>query len=137
MVNLIPFWSVAVTALLVGVVTDVLSWFLLRRLVPSIGGWDIVLAHAMLTALLFIILLVAGSLVISSRDTKTIEDYYGISEIRTENGYSVRRGYLADRRLNVTWRDGSKLKSGVLDFDGNTATLYVRDDGLHKLSKAQ
>ena len=93
--------------------------------------------HAMLMIPLFVILLLAGLLIVSLGDTKTIEDSYGISEIRTEDGYSVRRGYLHDRRLNVTWRDGSKLKSGVLDFDGNTATLYVWGGGLHKLSKAQ
>lgn len=112
------------------------------RLVKSWGGCFTVSVftmsvHAMLMIPLFVILLLAGLLIVSLGDTKTIEDYYGISEIRTEDGYSVRRGYLHDRRLNVTWRDGSKLKSGVLDFDGNTATLYVWGGGLHKLSKAQ
>ena len=134
MVNLIPFWLVAV---LVGVVIGVLSWFWFKRLVKSYGVLFAVSLHAVLMIPLFIILLAAALMVVSPRNTKTIEDYYGISEIRTEDGDSVGRYTFAGRRLNVTWHDGAKLKSGILDFDGNTATLYVWDGGLHKLSKAQ
>lgn len=137
MVNLIPFWATVVAALLATVLGGVLSWFWFKREVESWGGWYEVPVHALLMIPLFIILLVAALIVVPSRDTKAIEDYYGISEIRTEYGHSVRRSYFVDRRLNVTWRDGSKLKSGVLDFAGNKATLYVWDGGFHKLSKVQ